>query len=99
MTCDSAEKPRVEIAGQKLGCWLGAGRAISLWVDRFDDLKFSQFENQKGFSAESHVRRDPANRLPWQIMKLRETALELQEDNLALREEVKKLLARAQLET
>ena len=28
-----------------------------------------------------------------------EAALELQEDNLALREEVKKLLARAQLET
>jgi hypothetical protein len=34
-----------------------------------------------------------------QIMKLREAALELQKDNLALREEVKKQFARAQMET
>lgn len=34
-----------------------------------------------------------------QIMKLREAALELQDDDLALREEVKKLLARVQVET
>jgi len=32
-TLDSAEKPRLEIPGQKVARWLGVGRTISVWSD------------------------------------------------------------------